>query len=150
MPTTWWQYWLYGLMELTPPSWFWWWSILLVVAVWVLIWIVFFDGLQGEEPPWIQEVVIRKWVEEFGAVDSLEGMTKLLLEWSGEYDPEIPLWITLIALSHRPLRSKHRTFLKSIEQTLYDPQFEAPMNVESVKQYLIDDSYFDGLTKVVN
>lgn len=147
MPTTWWQYWLYGLIELTRPHWFGRWTIGLFIAIGLLIWMV----RSSKNTSSIQEQKISTpdihRAQDFESIITLRQLAVLLLKWSWDYDRSIALGVTLLGLQQTPKRNLHHEFLMRMERSLYDPLYDTKVSLEETKQYMIDHEFFDWLTQ---
>jgi hypothetical protein len=144
MPTTWWIYGLYGLIELARPHWFGWWTVVLILCIAVLLWLLTHKTVSQEDTQ--PKVPVRNRSAEFESATTLEWTTKLMLERSWTYKVTIPLWVTLLALQNKPRWSSHKKLLIQLESTLYDESYEAWIDCEALKLYLLDHKFFDWLT----
>lgn len=144
MPTTWWNYGLYGFIELTRPHWFGWWSVLLVVCIGVLLWLFFYKEELEEHANEIKQN--RNRSAEFQSTTTLEWITKLMLERSWTYKAAIPLWVTLLVLQNKRRWRNHKQFLTQLERTLYDVSYVNGFDSEELKKYLTEHTFFDWLT----
>lgn len=146
MPVTWWQYGLYGLMEITPPHWFGRWSIMLMVciAVWIRL---FFHRDSNNGVEFITDTTSQDWYKQFEASSNVKQLTTVLLRWSGFYDSSVPLGVTILGLRNHSDRTEHTEFLTRLEHTLYDPNYQMPLSLETMKNYLLDHKFFESLTR---
>lgn len=149
MPTTWWQYWLYGLMELSRPHWFGWWSVALGIVVGLRVW---WTRFANHNTPISQEKVLvsepsKDRSSRFESAMTLRKLAVVLLQRAWEYDATTPLGVTLLGLQTRPQRTPHRDFLMNMERSLYDPLYDTKVSLQEMKRYMIDHSFFDWLTQ---
>lgn len=144
MPTTWWAYGLYGLMELTRPHWFGWWSVLLLVCICIVVRLL--THKQKLQDSALQIVPSRNRSVEFNSATTLEWITKLMLERSWTYSPDVPLWVTLLSLQSIWRRKDHTQFLLHLEKTLYDGFYDTKITTEEARVYLLNHRFFDWLT----
>ena len=146
MPTTWWQYGLYGLSELTRPHRFGWWTVLLVVVCWLVLWYLF-KRKDSEITIEKSQFNVIDRPKRFDQVQTLEQVANLIVRRSWSYDESVPLGVTLLWLQTKSWRSDHAQFLIRLERTLYDPDYTTMISSDETKDYLREYSFFDSLTR---